>query len=395
MKHIAIGQAGGPTAVVNATLAGFVRALNQNCSLTFIMNGYEGLVNDYLLHADDDIISEVIAHEKVPGAALGAGRYPLSEEQIAQSVKTLRKFQIDTLVFIGGNGTMEALAKIKAEADRHGYPLQTLGLPKTVDNDLAGTDHSPGFGSAAKYVAHVTRDMGRDLLAMTNFEQVRIVETMGRNAGWLAAAAGLLKEHAEDGPHFIGLPEKPLNPDFLFNQISESIKCYGAALIVVSEGVRWEKGKRVKRDQVNGRPILGGISQSIEQTVKQNMDVVVRSELLGMNQRSCAAAVSPTDFHEAVQIGKVGAKWLFEGASDVMVALQRADGPGYAVDFLPVSLQTVVQKGERQLPDRFSDDLNAYNEWLRPLVGERLPVYPPPLQRRHNNGHIRIGSQQK
>lgn len=395
MKHIAIGQAGGPTAVLNATLAGFVRALNQKCSLTFIMNGYEGLVKEYFLHADDDVISRVIAHEKVPGAALGAGRYPLSEEQMVQSVRTLRKFQIDTLVFIGGNGTMEALAKIKAEADRQSYPLQTLGLPKTVDNDLGGTDHSPGFGSAAKYVAQVTRDMGRDILAMNNFEQVRILETMGRNAGWLAAASGLLKEHAEDGPHFIGLPEKPLNPDFLFNQISESVKCYGAALIVVSEGVRWEKGNRVIRDQVNGRPILGGISQAIEQTVRDNMGVMVRSELLGMNQRSCAAAVSPTDFHEAVQVGKVGARWLFDGASDVMVALQRAGGPDYAIDFSPVSSQTVVQKGERQLPDKFLNDLNAYNEWLRPLVGERLPVYPPPLQRRQNNGHIRIGSQQK
>lgn len=382
MKHIAIGQAGGPTAVINATLAGFVRALYQKYSLTFIMNGFEGLANKTFWHADEQMIDDILKHEKVPGAALGAGRYPLNEEQVAQSVRTLRDLRIDTIVFIGGNGTMEALVKIRDEADRQGFPLQIMGLPKTVDNDLGGTDHSPGFGSAARYVAQVTQDMGRDLLAMNNFEQVRILETMGRNAGWLTAASGLLKEREEDGPHFIALPEKPLNPEILFDHTREAIRRYGSALIIVSEGVRWEKGNLVERDRVNGRSVLGGISKEIEYAVKEKMDVMVRSEPLGMNQRSCSAAVSAADFKEAVQVGDVGASWLIDDASDVMVSLQRTDSFPYEIDFAPVPLKKVVQNGERKLPAKFLDDQAAYNEWLRPLVGECLTVYPPSLQRR-------------
>lgn len=325
MKHIAIGQAGGPTAVFNATLAAFVRKLYENHSLTFIINGYEGLARRNFVKADITVIDNILAHEKVPGASLGAGRYTLNDDEIIDSVRTLRELDIDTLIFIGGNGTMEALLKIKDEALRQDYRLQILGLPKTVDNDLAETDHSPGFGSAARYVAQVTRDMGRDLLAMKNFEQVRIIETMGRNAGWLTAASGYLKEYEQDAPHFIALPEKPLRPEILFHHIAHAIEAYGAALIVVSEGVYWEKGSQVEKVRVNGRSVLGGISKEIELLVAEKMNVMVRSELLGMNQRSCSASISETDYKEAVQTGYMGARWVCEGVSDVMVSLKRTE----------------------------------------------------------------------
>ncbi|WP_164667801.1 diphosphate--fructose-6-phosphate 1-phosphotransferase [Virgibacillus doumboii] len=382
MKHIAIGQAGGPTAVINATLAAFVREINKEHSLTFIMNGFEGLAKKKFLKADDNVIENLLAHEKVPGAALGAGRYTLSEEEIIQSVRTLRDLKIDTLVFIGGNGTMEALDKIKDEAHRQRYQLQLIGLPKTVDNDLPGTDHSPGFGSAARYVAQAARDMGRDLLAMNNFENVRIIETMGRNAGWLAAASGFLKEFEHDGPHFIALPEEPLRPEVLFHHIKKAIRDYGIALIVVSEGVCWEKGSQVERDRVNGHSVLGGISKEIEHKVSEKMNVMVRAELLGMNQRSCSHSVSATDYTEAIQVGSVGASLLREGVTDVMVSLQRSEGVSYETLFTPVSLKTVVQSGERKLPSRFLNDQGAFNEWLRPLIGNDFTPYPPPLQRR-------------
>ncbi|SDQ21257.1 6-phosphofructokinase 1 [Virgibacillus salinus] len=382
MKHIAIGQAGGPTAVINATLAAFVRALYKDHSLTFIRNGFEGLAKEKFLQASDNVIDNILAHEKVPGASLGAGRYTLSEEQISQSVQVLQDLQIDTLVFIGGNGTMEAMDKIKDEAIRQHYQLQLLGLPKTVDNDLAGTDHSPGFGSAARYVAQVTRDMGRDLLAMNNFEQVRIIETMGRNAGWLARASGFLKEYENDGPHFIALPEKPLRPEILFHHIKKATRDYGVALIVVSEGVCLDKGSQIERERVNGHSVLGGISKEIENKVNEHMNVMVRAELLGMNQRSCSASVSATDYTEAIQVGSVGARWLREGATDVMVSLQRSENTAYESVFTPVSLKTIVQSGERKLPAKFLNDQAAYNEWLSPLIGYDLSSYPPPLQRR-------------
>lgn len=381
MKHIAIGQAGGPTAVFNATLAAFVRKLYENHSLTFIINGYEGLARRNFVKADITVIDNILAHEKVPGASLGAGRYTLNDDEIIDSVRTLRELDIDTLIFIGGNGTMEALLKIKDEALRQDYRLQILGLPKTVDNDLAETDHSPGFGSAARYVAQVTRDMGRDLLAMKNFEQVRIIETMGRNAGWLTAASGYLKEYEQDAPHFIALPEKPLRPEILFHHIAHAIEAYGAALIVVSEGVYWEKGSQVEKVRVNGRSVLGGISKEIELLVAEKMNVMVRSELLGMNQRSCSASISETDYKEAVQTGYMGARWVCEGVSDVMVSLKRTENVPYKAVFTPVSLEKIVQSGERKLPTKFLYDQGAFNEWLRPLIGSDFTSYPPPLQR--------------
>ncbi|WP_077328914.1 diphosphate--fructose-6-phosphate 1-phosphotransferase [Virgibacillus siamensis] len=377
MKRIAIGMAGGPTTVINATLAAFVRALYKEHSLTFIMNGYEGLANKKFLQANDEVIDIILAHEKVPGASLGSGRYTLNQQQIIDSVHILRDSRIDALVFIGGNGTMEALEKIKEEAHRQHYQLQLLGIPKTVDNDLSGTDHSPGFGSSARYVAQATRDMGRDLLSMNNFEQVRIIETMGRNVGWLAAAAGFFKKYDNDPPHFIAIPEKPLNREHLFHHIDKAIKDYGVAFIVAGEGVYWGKGVQIEKGRVNGRSILGGISKEIEHEVKEHFNVVVRSELLGMNQRSCSVSVSDTDYKEAVQVGYTAARWLKEGASEVMVSIYRAADSLYEAVCKPVSLKSVIQQGERKLPEQYWDDQAAYNEWLRPLIGYDLVSYPP------------------
>ncbi|SFM15422.1 diphosphate--fructose-6-phosphate 1-phosphotransferase [Salibacterium qingdaonense] len=383
MKHVAIGQSGGPTAVINATLAGFVRELYKDHAITFVVNGYEGLANQLFLEADDALISNVMESKKVPGAFLGAGRYEFDEEKIKESVQNLRRQKINTLVFIGGNGTMEALKRIEEEAKQQNYTLQVIGLPKTVDNDLAKTDHAPGFGSAAKYAALAARDMSRDLQAMSNFEQVRILETMGRNAGWLTAAAGFLNDYKQDGPHVISLPEDPLSPDVIMKKTTHALEEHGTALIIVSEGASWEKGQQVERDRVQGRSVLGGVSKEIENLIKQNMDVMVRSELLGMNQRSFSAAVSSTDFNEAVITGETGASWVREKKTGVMVSLQRADTALYHIDYVPVALHEVAASGERILPPSFIQNQKAYNEWLRPLVGSDVSSYPPPLKRRN------------
>ncbi|MGY4688761.1 diphosphate--fructose-6-phosphate 1-phosphotransferase [Salibacterium sp. K-3] len=391
MKHIAIGQSGGPTAVINATLAGFVRSLYKDHQLTFIRNGYEGLAEDVFIEGTKEIISGVLEHERIPGACLGAGRYGFTREKMKQSVKNLRSRGIQTLVFIGGNGTMEALHGIQQEAAEQHYPLQVIGLPKTVDNDLAGTDHAPGFGSAAKYAAMAARDMSRDLQAMNNFEQVRILETMGRNAGWLAAASGFFNQYPEDGPHVISLPECPMKPEELVQQTTSALEIYGSALIVVSEGAAWSGDEQVEKEVVNGRPVLGGVSREVEELLKDNLDVMVRSELLGMNQRCFSPAVSSVDFEEAVQTGETGAAWVLEERTGVMTALERTSSFQYLISHTPVWLEAVEHSGERKLPSHFIEDRDAFRDWLRPLLGEGLETYPPPLQRR--NHHV-IGQNQ-
>lgn len=211
MRKIAVGQAGGPTAVINASLVGLINGLYENSEIYAVMNGYQGVVEEDLERLEGPLYDWVRQHKDVPGCCLGSGRYPFTPELIYKAVLNLKKHGIHTLVFIGGNGTMAALHKMSEIAQSITYDLQVIGVPKTVDNDLSGTDHAPGFASASRYTALNVRDVSKDLEAMRNFEQVRIIETMGRNAGWLAFASGYYKNSELDGPHFIYLPAVALH----------------------------------------------------------------------------------------------------------------------------------------------------------------------------------------
>ncbi|KMM37215.1 diphosphate--fructose-6-phosphate 1-phosphotransferase [Guptibacillus hwajinpoensis] len=380
MKKVAVGQAGGPTAVINATLAGFVKEVERDHSLLFIKNGYEGLAKGSYYECDKEMLKSISLHRDVPGACLGSGRFPLTDDHIESGVRRLKKEGVDALVFIGGNGTMEALKKIDREAKKQQYPLQVLGLPKTVDNDLGETDHAPGFGSSARYVAQATRDMSRDLASMKNFEKVRVLETMGRNAGWLAAASGLLQQYDEEGPHVIAIPERPLKKETLLEGVTNALSRYGHATVVVSEGVTWSEGSQVQREIVDGRPVLGGISNEIAAFLKKECNVMTRAELLGMNQRSFSAVVSDIDREEAYTVGRVGAEWIRDGLSNVMVSITRHSHHRYTARMIPVQLEDVVKAGERVMPEQFIQNRKLYYEWLKPLIGEDVSIYPPPLK---------------
>lgn len=368
MKRIAIGQAGGPTAVLNTTLVGLVDNLKQDYELLFIKDGYEGLVHEKYTVGSDKILTWLKQQKDVAGAALGSGRYQMSAKDVETIILFFKKQKIDTLIFIGGNGTMEALSKIQCEAKRQKYALQVIGLPKTVDNDIYYTDHAPGFGSAAKYVAYSTRDLSNDLKAMKNFEQVRIIETMGRNAGWLAAASGYLKELDYEGPHYIALPERKLDVKHLEGVVLETIDRHGYAIIVVSEGVQWENGAQIEQGIIDGRKVLGGISQRLADYLRGKLNLMVRAEKLGMNQRCSTELVSLIDKDEAYAVGKTGAEWVQKDYSGVMVTLQRKEDKKYEVEMKPISLQDVANKGERLMPDEFIDKPEKYYAWLAPLI---------------------------
>lgn len=368
MKRIAIGQAGGPTAVLNTTLVGLVENLKDDYELIFIEDGYEGLVQENYVVGTEKVLNWLQKQKNVAGAALGSGRYQMSNEDIQNIISFLKRTRIDTLIFIGGNGTMEALAKIQLEAKKQRYELQIIGLPKTVDNDISYTDHAPGFGSSAKYIAYSTRDLSNDLKAMRNFEQVRIIETMGRNAGWLAAASGYFKKKDSEGPHFIALPERKLDVDVLEDIVQTTIDKYGYAIVVVSEGVHWEDGAQIEQGMVDGRKVLGGISERLADYLKMKLDISVRAEQLGMNQRCSTELISLVDKNEAYEVGKTGALWVQKDYSDVMVTLQRIEGAIYEIEMKPISLQDVANLGERLMPDIFIDDQEKYHAWLAPLM---------------------------
>lgn len=381
MHKIAVGQAGGPTSVINASLIGFIDGLPDNIELYGVMNGYQGLVEDDLEFIDETRLNWIQAHRNVPGACLGSGRYPFIGDLITKAVLNLKKRDIHTLVFIGGNGTMKALQKLSEAAVSMNYELQTIGIPKTVDNDLYGTDHAPGYASAARFVSLSVRDINKDLEAMRNFEQVRIIETMGRNAGWLAYASGLLKHSDFDGPHMICIPEVSITKDKFLKRVQEIVKMNGIATIVVSEGVKFEGSSQIERGIVNGRHVLGGISFEMEEIIRSNLGYAVRSENLGMNQRSASLAVSCQDRKEAYEVGKKAAFLVQNEISNVMVSIQCKNSSKYKFSIESIELTKVTKHGERLLPKKFVENSGEFYSWLEQLIGEKIKKYPSPWKR--------------
>lgn len=382
MHKIAIGQAGGPTAVINASLVGFVEGLPDQTEIYGIMNGYQGLAENDLELMEGSDLDWLLSHKFVPGACLGSGRYPFTPDAMIKAVLNLKARDIHTLVFIGGNGTMAALQKMSEVASAMNYELQTVGIPKTVDNDLSGTDHAPGYASAAQFVALSVRDISKDLEAMRNFEQVRIIETMGRNAGWLAMAGGLLKHTEFDGPHMICVPEASLTKERFLAQVQEIVKTNGMATIVVSEGVTFKGGAQVQREVVKGRAVLGGISTEMEQLIRMNTGLTVRSENLGMNQRCAMWAVSEQDRTEAYEVGKEAALYVKKGMSNIMVSIQRCLDIGYNYKLESIALERVANDGERLLPQTYISKPTDFYLWLEQLIGDRIVRYPPMWRRR-------------
>jgi len=382
---VAVGQAGGPTAVINASLLGFIDAVKTAYRVYGIVNAFQGLTEDWLIEIDESIYGKLARYRYLPGAVLGSGRWAMTEEDYQTAVNNLKRRDIHHLVLIGGNGTMFACKELARAAEECGYELAVIGIPKTVDNDLMETDHSPGYGSAARYVASSVRDIGTDLKSMQNFEKVRIIETMGRNVGWLTAASMLLKESEEQPPHLICIPERPFVLERFLQDIERIVNNIGYALVVISEGVRDSSGNVLSQltlhKEMTGT-VLGGASRYLAKKVSSELNLPSRAELLGMNQRCFASVVSIVDRREAEALGKEAAALLRNGAGGRMVTLVREESPQgtYVCRIGDCPLEAVAGK-ERLLPDDVVNERGtavsaAFKKWLRPLVGYDLEPFP-------------------
>ncbi|MFC4736848.1 diphosphate--fructose-6-phosphate 1-phosphotransferase [Bacillus daqingensis] len=363
--RVAVGQAGGPTSVINQSLSAFISEFSPG-DLYLIVNGYEGLADDHMIQMGEEEQKHIQMRKQEPGALLGSGRFSFTHEQIKRALSHLIRRKIDVLVFIGGNGTMSALHSLQQQAEAQGYPLNVIGIPKTVDNDIAGIDHAPGFASAAKYVAQSTHFSELDLKAMRNFEQVRILETMGRNVGWLASAAGYLSTESQ-GPDYIYVPEHEYSIDLIMKDVARAYRAKGYCLIVISEGVSLNNNQ-TSLSNSRGRTILGGVSKQIEGAVKEKLQLTARAELLGMNQRCYRPAVSKVDEAEAVLVGHRAAELVKGNESGFMIGLQRRDTIGYKAEVTQVPLHIVYDGGERFLPDYYINERQHYNKWLQGII---------------------------
>ena len=381
---LAIFQSGGPTSVVNASLVGALRAAREARvpQLLGVRFGFEGiLASDYVDLTDlpDEDLDRL---RSTPSAALGSSRHRPSAAEIGQAVRLLGARGVGPLVAIGGNDTAETLHRIHETACRSRTAVAVVAIPKTIDNDLPGMDHCPGYGSAARYTALAIREAGLDTRAMQRTDPVKIVEVMGRNAGWLAAAGALARDSSGDAPHVIFVPERPRPLARMVQEIGAAYETNGSAVAVLCENQRDEAGEALAGGDplyvdAHGHPYFESAGAYLARRVQAELGLRARYERPGSLQRTSALTMSETDAAEAEMVGGEAVRRALSGESDTMVTIQREEGRDYRVRLGGVPLQDVAH-AERRLPDEFiaesGIDVNeSFLDYARPLIGRPLP----------------------
>jgi ATP-dependent phosphofructokinase / diphosphate-dependent phosphofructokinase len=380
--NLLVVQAGGPTAVVNETLFGVLdaeRASGKSRKVLGSRKGLQGLIRNDLADLGGLTARELELVRKSPGAVLGSSRVKPSETEMEAVLDHLRKREIHQAVFIGGNGTMHAALMISQHAKSASYELQVVGVPKTVDNDINGTDRCPGYASAAHYVAQSTRDLGMDVRALS--QPVSILETMGRHVGWLAAASAMAKRDAGDAPHLVYIPEVAFVMEKFLADLDGVLKKQDWAIVVVSEGIRDEKGQPVfenaeasQKDAFN-RPLPGGAARFLADTVARQLKVRCRDEKPGLLGRASILHVPPQDWIDAALVGRAGHAALLAGHNEEMVALEPL-ALGEQAETKLIPLESVAGP-DRAIPTEWIGKGNPpvnekFANYLQPFIGELL-----------------------
>ena len=347
-KNAVVGQSGGPTAVINASLYGTVyEALNREDEIGTVygmINGIEGFLNDQVMDmAPLEESKELELIRTTPGSYLGSCRYKLPEDLndpvYPQLFARFEAYNIGYFFYIGGNDSMDTVSKLSRYAEKISSDIRVIGIPKTIDNDLVETDHTPGFGSAAKYVASTVREIAIDASVYDNKKSVTIVEIMGRHAGWLTAASALARKFEHDNPVLIYLPETDFDQDAFIEKVRTSLETTPNLVVCISEGIHDNTGtficeySNVGTDTF-GHKMLTGSGKYLENLVKERLGVKVRSVELNVCQRCSSSMLSKTDQKEAIASGAYGVKAALNGASGKMVAFERLDGDDYQIDYV-------------------------------------------------------------
>ncbi len=383
-----IAQSGGVTAVINQSLAGAVDAARHCKKIPFFWgssHGIEGILKDSFvdLKKQPAALIRKIAHS--PSAALGSSRYKLKPDNAKKIVSHLRGKNVRYLFLIGGNDTAHTSLQIANAAEQVGYELRVIHIPKTIDNDLMGTDHCPGYGSVARFAALATQEAALDTQAMKNVDPVKIIELMGRNSGWIVAASALLKRSPQDAPHLLFIPEVPFDETFFIRRTEAILQSVGYCIIVISETIRDHGGNRIgdKNEGVTADPFghkyVEGTAARLASMIEKNLKVRARFDKPGTIQRMSMAYISEVDQKEAYQAGAIAVQWGLQGKTKVMVGFQRKSGTKYGIDYSPVPLEKVPHN-EKYLPQEFFDAKKAmikpaFIPYALPLIGKNLPEF--------------------
>ena len=377
-----VGQSGGPTSVINASVAGIIsEALNHECveEIYGALNGVLGILQEDLIDLASESQQQIRALRHTPGAALGTCRYKLKKQQDFERVlEVFKAHNIRYFFYIGGNDSQDTADKISKLAQQQGYELRVIGVPKTIDNDLPGTDHCPGYASAIKYLATSVRELACDNEAMGQGDLVSIVEVMGRSAGWLAAGTALAKrrDHPHDPPHLIYLPEIPFDQAKCIEDIKRTLKREKFCQIVVAEGLVDSDGNYVAADAATdafGHAQLGGAGDALAEIIGSNLPgVKVRVAKPGLLQRCAAHAASKTDADEAYLAGQAAVKAAINGESDKMVTLVRGDADHYTCETGLTPLSEVANSVKKLPREWINEDGVSMNfqflRYAQPLI---------------------------
>ncbi len=386
-------QSGGVTSVINATACGLIEASRryslQIDRLFAAEDGMLGVLEERLIDTTLESTEDIVRLKETPGGAFGSGRHFLGS--FATNPRAYSRLRdvfsahgIGYLFLNGGNGSMAALHEISLAMQALGYPLTCIGIPKTVDNDLFGTDTCPGFGSVAKYVAVSIREAGFDVAAMAKTStKIFVLEAMGRHSGWIAAAAGLASEREGDPPHLLLFPEVPFNPDEFLTRVQSIVSAYGYCVIVAAEGVLDTEGRELMETATHdaeGHACVAGVGQLVARLIQDRLGFKYHWALADYLQRSARHLSSAVDVAQAYELGVNAVELAIRGENGVMLTLERVSDIPYEwkLGVLPLAQ---VAGFERKIPKEFiADDgfhiTQACRDYLLPLIqGESFPHF--------------------
>ena len=387
IKNAIIGQSGGPTTVINASLAGAISRfleLGEGATMYGAVNGIKGILrNDFInLNEIFDNEENINLLTQTPSSYLGSCRYKLktdNDDELKEIINTFISKNIGYFFYIGGNDSMDTVMRLADLCEENN--IKAIGIPKTIDNDLPGTDHCPGYGSCAKYISTSISEMALDA-GCYDIKNVLIVEIMGRNAGWLTAASALARNDKNSAPDLIYLPERAFDEEQFLYDIRQKLINQDTVIVAVSEGIRYENGNYVAEDNQStavdmfGHGQLGGVGKKLECIVKKRLGIKVRSVELNIPQRCAAHNASLTDITEAYNCGAAAVDAAFDGENGKMIIMKRTNSKRYDVVYTTSDIDSIANN-EKIVPDEYispngNDVTDNFIKYAEPLIqGER------------------------
>ena len=379
-ENILIVHGGGPTSVINASLYGAVKEAKKYKEIEHIYaakNGTGGLMREELIELENVPDEKLELLLNTPGSAIGTSRDQIEQAEYDRMIEVLLKKNIKYVLFNGGNGSMDTCGKLYKNCQARGLDIRVMGIPKTHDNDIAITDHSPGYGSIARYMAQSVKEVAADVKGLPI--HVVVVEALGRNAGWTTAASALADDGDGVGPDLIYLPERPFDEEKFLDDVKKLLEKKSGIVVVASEGLRDKDGKPIVEPifQVGRATYFGDVSQHLANLVIKKLGYKARGEKTGLVGRAAAHEQSPVDREEAVLAGKMACEAIMNGESGKMVAFERVSTEPYVMKPFLVDIDKVMMY-ERTMPDEFINEegngvTEAFKEWCKPLIGGELP----------------------